>query len=103
MPNQSLEFFSNSTNMLRGYKHRIKFEADGHTMKVADGKDFIRICRRNRLGLYKHGIAHRVERLAKSSLLHRIPENLSGAFVDCGANIGELGICSRSRGRPYAS
>jgi FkbM family methyltransferase len=103
LPNARYASVANVTAALRGHKHRISFDSDGGTITVSDGKDRLSICRRNRLWLYKRGIADRLDRLARSYMLDRITEQLEGAFVDCGANIGELGAWARARGLEYCA
>ncbi len=101
MSDQTYIPLANRVNALKGHKHRIGIKENGKIMSVSDGRDEIYICRRNRLWLYKHGIANRIERLSMAYLLHRLPDDLHGAFVDCGANVGELGLYSRARGLEY--
>ncbi|WP_457588085.1 FkbM family methyltransferase [Ensifer canadensis] len=101
LPNRQFVQFTNGTSVLKGYSHRIAMHSNDNTMTVMDGSDKLRICRRDRLWLYKRGIGARVNQLAESYLLHHISEPLQGAFVDCGANVGELGAYSRSKGLEY--
>lgn len=101
LPNAAYVALSNRTNALKGYKHRVEIGADGRIITISDGKDQLYICRRNRLWLYKRGIADRIKRLARAYLLHRLPEGLKGPFVDCGANVGELGLFSQEKGFDY--
>jgi FkbM family methyltransferase len=101
LPNTAFAALCNRTNALKGYKHRVGHDTRSTIITVSDGKDVLYICRRNRLWLYKNGIADRIERLKRAYLLHRLPDNLTGSFFDCGANIGELGIFSRQSGFDY--
>jgi FkbM family methyltransferase len=93
--------FANAGAAIKGHKHRISVDSDSGIITVTDGGRRIFICRRNRLWLYKRGIADRIDRLARSYMLDRITEPLEGAFIDCGANVGELGAYARSRGLEY--
>lgn len=65
---------------------------------VRDGREELVFCRPERAGLYRRGIDRRVSRLEKSYLLPEIADKLNGGvFIDCGANIGELGrFCRRN-------
>lgn len=65
------------------------------------GPDRLVFCRPERAGLYRRGIDRRVSRLEKSYMLTTLPETLQGVFIDCGANIGELGRFARRRGLDY--
>lgn len=92
---------ANGTNALKGYRHRIAMNDNDSMMTLTDGHAELRICRRDRLWLYKSGIDARLKQLAQSYLLHLIDEPLEGAFIDCGANVGELGAYSRAKGLDY--
>lgn len=99
--NRQFVRLANSTSALKGHKHRIAMNDNESIMTLTDGDGELHICRRDRLWLYKRGIAARVKQLAESYLLHRITEPLEGAFIDCGANVGELGAFSRAKGLAY--
>ena len=59
----------------------------------------IYICRGSRAQLYKDGIGQRVAALAKEYLLDRVAGG--GLLIDCGANVGELGLWARAKGLAY--
>ncbi len=69
--------------------------------KVDDGEQSLIFCRRIRAPFYKNGIGRRLQILMTSYNLDKIPQDVTGAFIDCGANIGELGLVSRARGWQY--
>ena len=58
--------------------------------------DSIHICRFRRRRLYGQGIMRRVHDLAEMYCLNGLNLLPSGVFIDCGANIGELGIWAQS-------
>lgn len=89
----------NLRSRLRGHKRKIRVEGD--IILVGDGKKELAVCRRNRLWNYKRGIDQRIATLAEQYLLHRIDVPLEGAFIDCGANVGELGLHARKLGLRY--
>lgn len=91
----------NTLNSIERYPHRIAPHANGLTFVVSEGGEQWNMCRRRRVGLYRRGIRHRLTKLAADYLLDRINEPLEGAFVDCGANVGELGDFSRLKGLQY--
>lgn len=93
--------YSNIGSIIKRYPHRASSDAANGLIKVSDGEKEITICRRTRVSLYKRGIGKRLDNLARSYLLDHITEPLSGAFIDCGANVGELGAFSRARGLDY--
>lgn len=101
MPDTLFERYTNTRNRLKGYPHRISIDSQRHLITVQDPAGEIRICRRNRMWLYKKTIQNRLNALAETYLLHRIEEELSGAFIDCGANVGELGFFARGRKLQY--
>jgi len=95
------ERYTNTRNRLKGYPHRIAVDGRRQLITVRDPAGEIHICRRNRLWLYKKSIQGRLQELSRTYLLHLIDEDLSGAFIDCGANVGELGFWARARNLPY--
>ncbi|HEV7310010.1 FkbM family methyltransferase [Ensifer sp.] len=99
--NRQFVRLANSTSSLKGHRHRIAMNDNDSMITLSDGKNELNICRRDRLWLYKRGIDARLKQLNESYLLHRITGPLDGAFIDCGANVGELGAYSRSRGLEY--
>ncbi|WP_077963158.1 FkbM family methyltransferase [Ensifer adhaerens] len=99
--NRQFVRLANGTSALKGYKHRIAMNDNDRMITLTDGESELRICRRDRLWLYKRGIQPRMKQLSESYLLHRITGPLEGAFIDCGANIGELGAYSRAKGLEY--
>jgi FkbM family methyltransferase len=91
----------NLRNSLRGKKHRIS-PIEGDTIHLADdGEENIHLCRRGRHNRYKHGVMAGVDALARDYHLHTLPPISDGLFIDCGANIGELGYWARARGMDY--
>lgn len=101
MSDTMFERYTNGRNILKGYHHRIKVDSWRQTINVQDPTGEIHICRRNRLWLYKKSIKGRLAELKQTYLLHRIGGDLSGAFIDCGANVGELGFFARERNLQY--
>lgn len=93
----------NLRNALRGKRHRISPVAgeDPAIHLAADGTDKIFICRRGRHNRYKRGVMAGVDRLAADYSLDLIADLRDGTFIDCGANVGELGFWARRRGFRY--
>lgn len=93
----------NLRNGLRGKKHRITPAAgEDAALHIADdGKDRIFICRRDRHNRYQRGVMAGVDRLAQAYSLDLIADLRDGLFIDCGANVGELGFWARARGFRY--
>jgi FkbM family methyltransferase len=69
--------------------------------KVDDGSDHVYICRRRRHNRYKRGVVAGVTALAKTYHLPLIPNQPNGVIIDCGANVGELGLWVRHNGLDY--
>lgn len=93
----------NLRNALRGKVQRIApaVGEDPAIHTATDGKDTIFICRRGRHNRYKRGVMAGVDRLARDYSLDVIADLRDGTFIDCGANVGELGFWARARGFRY--
>jgi FkbM family methyltransferase len=68
---------------------------------VRDKDTTINLCRRSRNNMHKHGIQHRIDDLASVYLLTHIKNPEGGTLIDCGANVGELGIWAKKTGMQY--
>ena len=103
LPIQTYCSLVNVRNGLRGKKHRISPVSgeDAAIHKADDGKHSIYICRRSRHNRYKNGVMAGVDRLASDYSLDLIENLRDGTFIDCGANVGELGFWARHRGFRY--
>jgi len=90
---------------LRGRSYRVRpFGEDGiHVAEDFGSSDpkQIHICRRGRHWRYKRGVMHGVDVLARQYGLNSLDIQPGGVFVDCGANVGELGIWAHQRGLAY--
>ncbi len=93
----------NLRNSIRGKKHRITPVPSEATEihKASDGSESIYICRRARHNRYKSGVVAGIDRLAADYSLNLIGDLRNGTFIDCGANVGELGLWARARGFRY--
>lgn len=88
--------------VLRGKAHRISPSSDSAFIyRVKSGEDSILLCRRGRHNMHKRGIQSRVEALAKDYCLLTISDLDRGTLIDCGANIGELGLWASGKGMTY--
>jgi len=92
---------ANFRNRLRGKSQRIKPAKQKGLYEVTDGQSRILISQRNRHNRYKRGINHQVDVLAADYHLHEINIRPGSLFIDCGANVGELGIWARNRNLRY--
>jgi len=103
MPSEIYCSAVNLRNALRGKRHRISMvpHEDQAIHTATDGTDTIHICRRGRHNRYKRGVMTGVDRLARDYSLDQIADLRDGVFIDCGANVGELGFWARSRGFRY--
>lgn len=59
--------------------------------------DSIMIARRERVFRYRRGVADRIHRLARKYFLDRVPFEDGDVVIDCGANVGEVGLYVQSR------
>ena len=94
-------------NMLSvGGKYRIR-PADPSGMGVFQLTDrtgeTIHICRLGRRRLYRRGVMRRVNDLARAYCLDELSVTPGGIFIDCGANVGEMGFWARARGLEYVA
>ena len=94
---------TNGVNGVRGKKHRISPGAEEHIFLADDGTTRIYYCRRRRGNLFKRDVMRRVVDLAREYHLDTIDIVPGGLFVDCGANIGELGLWARTRNLAYVA
>lgn len=91
----------NLRNRLRGKRHSIRFFGEPHIYKVEDGDATLHICRRSRHNRSKHGVLAGVSKLAADYGLAALPDLRGGILVDCGANVGELGVWACQREMRY--
>ena len=91
----------NARNLVRGRRIRLEpFEGE-HIFKVRDATGHLFVCRRSRHLRYKRGIHPLLEKLAQAYHLDKVPHGPEGLLIDCGANIGELGVWARAKGLDY--
>lgn len=92
---------TNLENRLRGKAHAFHTTAHKGVYVVSDPGAKLHICRRARHNRSKRGILRGVDKLASDYSLHRLGQLSGGLFVDCGANVGELGLWARKSGMKY--
>lgn len=91
----------NLRNALRGKKHRVRpFDAN-QILVAEDGDTEIHLCRRPRHNRYKRGVIAGTATLARDYHLDTIPLKAGDVLIDCGANIGELGVWAAQSGLSY--
>jgi len=61
------------------------------------------ICRRGRHWRYKRGVMRGVDLVARQYGLDKLDIRPGGVFVDCGANVGELGLWAAQRDLAYTA
>lgn len=90
---------------LRGRPCRVRLSDEPGLFEARDTGTgaVIHFCRRVRHRRYKRGIDAAVSGLARQYLLDRLGVEPGGTFVDCGANVGELGLWARGRGLSYVA
>lgn len=86
---------------IRQTKHNQVFEAYDVRSQSGSTSTRIFLCQRNCRRSFRRGVAFEINNLARRYGLHKIPLVGDGVFVDCGANIGELGIWARHHGLRY--
>lgn len=85
----------------RPYRLRLERQADKTFYIAEDDSARIVFCRRPRHKRYVRGVFAGTEDLARQYNLDKITVQPGGIFIDCGANIGELGLWARSLGFTY--
>ena len=102
MPLPMLNTTERFRNSLSG-SGTIQIESAGHGLFRLSDKtgNSIYISRFERRRLYNRGIMRRVQSLAEMYCLNDLATQPGGTLIDCGANIGELGIWARSHGLAY--
>lgn len=91
----------NRGNALIGRRHRLEAIREDGLHRVTHADEEIVICRRGRHRRYKRGVSACIDRLAREYGLSEITDTQGGAFIDCGANVGELGLWARRAGMTY--
>ena len=83
-----------------GLGHRVHFRwlSDRALWEVEDLSGKFLVARKERLHLFRHGTAQRIEDLLLSYLVRRDDVRNGDVVVDCGANIGEFSRAAEQRG-----
>jgi len=93
----------NAANAVSGRTHRVAPLRPDGLYRVTIGDEEIVICRRARHRRYKRGVLAFTEKLAAEYGLTTIADVGGGSFIDCGANVGELGLWARHHGMHYTA
>ena len=99
-PNSIYFPYVNTKSKVQGRKHQIHPCGDG-LFRVEDENDTIIISERTRHSRYKRGIQTWIDYLAKQYNLSQLQVEPGSVFIDCGANIGELGFWARRNEMVY--
>lgn len=94
-------FIRNIKNTLRGRSVRVSLPENRIGYSLEEGEASIRIAHLERARFYHDGINARLERLAESYLLSNLVWKPGDLMIDCGANIGELGMWATARNINY--
>lgn len=87
---------------LRGWPFRLSKSDVSGLYIGTDKKDTIFIARRNRYKRHsKNGILYSTDQLAKSYCLNHVDLKKDDVVIDCGANIGEIGMWAKQFGVRY--
>lgn len=98
--NKLTETLINARFFFRGRPIRVTTQ-NAPYYTVSDSEMQIRICRPGRYNRYKRGIKRGIDALASDYHLDILDGLDGGTFIDCGANVGELGIWARSHRMSY--
>jgi|GEM_PF-544827 len=91
---------ANLKSMVRSYGLRIEVTENG-LLKARYGDQEIIFSQPNRYFYFKRGIENRLDILKKNYLLRHVSFEAGDHVVDCGANIGEFGMCVHQFGVNY--
>ncbi|MBN1912403.1 MAG: FkbM family methyltransferase [Pirellulales bacterium] len=81
--------------MFRGREFRLRAVADGGPYIGKRTGEEIQLARRNRFKRYDKGIARWIGHLAGTYCLNEVPLAPGDKIIDCGANVGEIGIWAK--------
>lgn len=92
----------NTKSVIRGKAHRVS-TSDNDIFYAKDSEDEIFFARLNRHNRYKKGIMTGINMLAEQYNLDKIDLSNGGLLIDCGANIGELGLWAKKNNLSYTA
>ncbi|WP_340260974.1 FkbM family methyltransferase [Roseobacter sp. HKCCA0882] len=98
--NKLTELLINARLIFRGRPVRVAME-NASMYTVSDGEMQINICRPGRYNRYKRGVKRGIDALAADYHLDTLKGIDGGTLIDCGANVGELGIWAKARNMKY--
>jgi FkbM family methyltransferase len=93
----------NTYNRLRRRPLRVKFRASDKTFEASDGESRLFACRAARLTRYAYGIKTHLEHMARQYFAHTLNFRPGDVVIDCGANVGELGVWLSGSGVRYVA
>ena len=88
----------NAYSRVKGLNLRIVARRPGYILTELNSRQCIQVLEKSRLSWYFGGIRNRLNSLGAQYFLDRIRFSREDTFVDCGANIGELGLYFRGNG-----
>lgn len=91
---------ANTISAAKNYSYKMNL-AEGDLFEITDPRKKIYISQRIRHTRYKKGIDFRANLLAGDYFINQLELTPGGVFIDCGANVGELGIWARSQQLEY--
>ena len=94
----------NMRNFLTGRKYRVRPAHNnlGDIYRIIECDClYLYVCRRTRFKLYRWGVKKRLDQLASDYNLTLVGNLRNGLLIDCGANVGELGLWATENGMAY--
>jgi FkbM family methyltransferase len=85
---------------IKGYPIKLRYSVKYYTINQND--EVLYLASKKRYGRYGRGINNLVNKLAHTYFLDEIEFKAGDTFIDCGANIGELGLWFE-RNRPFVN
>lgn len=103
MPMPIRIWWINTRAAYHGRKYRLSLlaESDDTLFRAEDSDTSLVIARLGRRRRYNAGVKARIDLLAKEYQIHDLQGLSGGLLLDCGANVGELGMWAQWQGMSY--
>jgi FkbM family methyltransferase len=91
----------NARNLIGGSGLVIRYVPDSKVWSLVFGAQSIYVHDKQRIPIYRQGIVRRVQFMETKYFLKEISFREGDVVVDCGANVGEVGVALQKRGVRY--
>jgi len=87
--------------ILRHQPFRLSVSKEGKNYFWNQPGEQLFLARRKRLWRYRKGVSQRISILSRKYMLDRVPMSRDVKIIDCGANVGELGVWAKQYDADY--